>query len=129
MSTGIVSAQQIAAQINPGSILHDQSPKDGNALVPGEVAEIFRVDPKTVTRYIMANKFPEGGVFVTLGGHHRIFRWAVRAAIEASSDATRHEDSDAVIEAGIKAFAIKHKERTAKARADLAAKKARESGE
>jgi excisionase family DNA binding protein len=37
-------------------------------LTPGEVALIFRVDPKTVTRWASAGRI---GSVRTLGGHHR----------------------------------------------------------
>lgn len=36
---------------------------------PGDVARIFRVDPKTVSRWAAAGKFP--GAFRTPGGHWR----------------------------------------------------------
>ena len=39
---------------------------------PGEVAELFRVDPKTVTRWAKQGRPP---AIRTLGGHHR-FRWS-----------------------------------------------------
>ncbi len=39
---------------------------------PGEVAELFRVDPKTVTRWAKQGRLP---YFETLGGHRR-FRWS-----------------------------------------------------
>lgn len=38
---------------------------------PGEVAQMFHVDPKTVVRWIKANKFA-GQYIKTPGGHHRI---------------------------------------------------------
>jgi excisionase family DNA binding protein len=37
-------------------------------LTPGEVAELFRVDPKTVTRWAQAGKLTS---IRTLGGHRR----------------------------------------------------------
>jgi excisionase family DNA binding protein len=39
-----------------------------NLLSPGEVAELFRVDPKTVTRWAKAGKLSP---VKTLGGHRR----------------------------------------------------------
>lgn len=43
-------------------------------MTPGEVAYLFRVDPKTVTRWIQQGKFPKGTYFRTPGGHHRFYR-------------------------------------------------------
>lgn len=39
-------------------------------LTAGEVADLFRVDPKTVTRWAAAGKLPH---FKTLGGHRRFY--------------------------------------------------------
>ena len=48
-------------------------------LTPGEVASLFRVTPKTVTRWAEAGKLP----FVrTLGGHRRFPARAVLALLE-----------------------------------------------
>jgi excisionase family DNA binding protein len=41
---------------------------DDRLLTPGEVAVLFRVDPKTVTRWAQAGKL---SVIRTLGGHRR----------------------------------------------------------
>ena len=41
-------------------------------LTPGEVAALFRVDPKTVTRWAKQGRLPS---LRTLGGHRR-FRWS-----------------------------------------------------
>ncbi len=40
----------------------------GSLLTPGEVAVLFRVDPKTVTRWAQAGKL---STVRTLGGHRR----------------------------------------------------------
>ena len=40
-------------------------------LTPGEVADLFRVDVKTVSRWDKAGRFPEGTVIRTPGGHRR----------------------------------------------------------
>lgn len=42
--------------------------KTPHLLTAGEVAELFKVDPKTVTRWAQAGKLPH---FKTLGGHRR----------------------------------------------------------
>lgn len=48
-------------------------------LTPGEVAALFRVDPKTVTRWSQAGKI---GSVRTPGGHRRFRESAVRALLE-----------------------------------------------
>jgi excisionase family DNA binding protein len=44
------------------------APDGEKLLTPGEVASMFRVDPKTVTRWAAAGKI---GSVRTPGGHHR----------------------------------------------------------
>lgn len=46
----------------------DQSQPDEALLTPAEVAALFRVDPKTVTRWAVAGKLTS---LRTLGGHRR----------------------------------------------------------
>lgn len=46
----------------------DQSTPDHRLLTPGEVAAMFRVDPKTVARWADADMLPS---IRTLGGHRR----------------------------------------------------------
>ena len=48
-----------------------QPDPDAALYTPGEVAVLFRVDPKTVTRWDQAGKFPKGTVTRTLGGRRR----------------------------------------------------------
>lgn len=50
-------------------------------LTPAEVATIFRVDPKTVTRWAKAGKIDH---IVTFGGHRRYSRDAIKAKIKES---------------------------------------------
>lgn len=52
--------------------------KKDRLLTPAEVAELFRVDPKTVTRWAQANRIPS---IRTPGGHHRFRESVVRAAL------------------------------------------------
>jgi excisionase family DNA binding protein len=52
-------------------------------LTPAEVAGLFRVDPKTVTRWAQAGKI---GSIRTLGGHRRFRQSEVTALLEAASD-------------------------------------------
>jgi excisionase family DNA binding protein len=49
-------------------------------LTPAEVAEMFRVDPKTVTRWAKAGKLTS---IRTLGGHRRYREAEVRALLTA----------------------------------------------
>lgn len=55
--------------------------KDG-LLTPGEVAALFRVDPKTVTRWAKAGKLE---AIRTLGGHRRFRESEVRAHLDQQS--------------------------------------------
>lgn len=54
----------------------------GKLLTPSEVAELFRVDPKTVTRWAKTGKLSS---IRTLGGHRRYWEAEVRRLLEASS--------------------------------------------
>lgn len=49
-------------------------------LTPAEVAEIFRVDPKTVTRWAKSGKLT---AVMTLGGHRRYKRTEVELLMKA----------------------------------------------
>lgn len=50
-------------------------PAPGSLLTPSEVASMFRVDPKTVTRWAKAGKI---SAIRTLGGHRRFYETEVR---------------------------------------------------
>ena len=52
-----------------------QTPARGALLTPSEVATLFRVDPKTVTRWAKAGKL---SAIRTLGGHRRYSESEVR---------------------------------------------------
>ena len=68
---------------------HDRPTKD-ELLTPSEVARIFRVDPKTVSRWAIAGKISS---VRTLGGHRRFYRSEVeRAMVTATSDAETDRD-------------------------------------
>lgn len=54
------------------------APRD-RLLTPGEVARLFRVDPKTVTRWAAAGRLE---CVRTPGGHHRFWESSVRALLE-----------------------------------------------
>jgi excisionase family DNA binding protein len=57
-------------------------------LTPGEVAALFRVDPKTVTRWAKAGKL---STIRTLGGHRRYLASEVHALLQAQA---RRVDGD-----------------------------------
>lgn len=52
-------------------------------LTPAEVADLFRVDPKTVTRWARAGKI---SCIRTLGGHRRFRESEVRGLIAGQVD-------------------------------------------
>ena len=59
---------------------------DGNSerlLTPGEVAALFRVDPKTVTRWAASGRISS---IRTPGGHRRFRESEVRALLEGEAD-------------------------------------------
>jgi excisionase family DNA binding protein len=56
-------------------------PEIEHLMTPGEVATLFRVDPKTVTRWAKAGKLAS---IRTLGGHRRYRSSEVRSLLEKS---------------------------------------------
>lgn len=57
--------------------------KDGDRLLtPAEVAAMFRVDPKTVTRWARAGKLT---YIRTLGGHRRYLESEIKRLLAGSS--------------------------------------------
>jgi excisionase family DNA binding protein len=61
----------------PVTYVHDLDSGD-RLLTPGEVAAIFRCDPKTVTRWAVAGKIRS---IKTPGGHRRFRESEVRALL------------------------------------------------
>jgi excisionase family DNA binding protein len=59
---------------------HERPMKD-ELLTPAEVARIFRVDPKTVSRWAIAGKINS---VRTLGGHRRFYRSEVERAMSTA---------------------------------------------
>jgi excisionase family DNA binding protein len=56
---------------------------DGDPLLtPGEVAHIFRVDPKTVSRWAKAGRLPSSK---TPGGHVRFRRSVILALVDGGA--------------------------------------------
>jgi excisionase family DNA binding protein len=64
-----------------------RAPQRDRLLTPGEVATLFRVDPKTVTRWASAGRI---GSIRTPGGHRRFRESEVRALL-------RGEGSDVAV--------------------------------
>jgi excisionase family DNA binding protein len=60
-------------------------PESEPLLTPSEVATLFRVDPKTVTRWAKAGKLTS---IRTLGGHRRYRESEVRLLLEGNTNAT-----------------------------------------
>ena len=60
-------------------------------LTPGEVAALFRVDPKTVTRWAASGRISS---IRTPGGHRRFRESEVRALLRGD-DGTSQDDSPA----------------------------------
>ena len=58
-------------------------------LTPAEVASMFRVDPKTVTRWAKAGKL---SAIRTLGGHRRYRESEVRALLQGQIPQQRQGD-------------------------------------
>lgn len=61
----------------------DNSPAPEKLLTPGEVAQMFRVDPKTVTRWASAGKI---GSIKTPGGHRRFRESEVLHLLAANTE-------------------------------------------
>lgn len=64
--------------------------EDDPLMKPGEVASVFRVDPKTVQRWARAGKIKS---VKTLGGHLRIRRSWVEEAIKRMTEEARRDRS------------------------------------
>jgi excisionase family DNA binding protein len=56
---------------------------DDQLLTPSEVAEMFRVNPKTVTRWERTGRLR---AIMTIGGHRRYLLSEVRKAVEAANE-------------------------------------------
>lgn len=76
--------------------------KEVRLLTPGEVAQLFRVDPKTVTRWAKAGKLT---CVRTLGNHRRYVEDEVQALLRGSV-AVRKTPQPVRREEDIKGFGI-----------------------
>jgi len=63
----------------------DEIPQPEQLLTPSEVAAMFRVNPKTVTRWARAGKI---SAIRTLGGHRRFRASEIRKFLEQVDEAT-----------------------------------------
>ncbi|MGK2930003.1 MAG: BldC family transcriptional regulator [Acidimicrobiales bacterium] len=61
---------------------HDDLDSPERLLTPSEVAAMFRVNPKTVTRWARAGKL---NAIRTLGGHRRFKASEIKACLEEMS--------------------------------------------
>ena len=66
--------------MNQSNLSHLSVNSQENLLTPAEVATLFRVDPKTVTRWAKAGKLTS---IRTLGGHRRYKESEVKALLKA----------------------------------------------
>jgi excisionase family DNA binding protein len=64
--------------MSPQISQQDRTDAPGALLTPAEVASMFRVDPKTVTRWAKAGKL---SAIRTLGGHRRYSEAEVRSLL------------------------------------------------
>jgi excisionase family DNA binding protein len=81
VATGIATPQE------GDHIMSARTPDAEPLLTPAEVATMFRVDPKTVTRWAKAGKLTS---IRTLGGHRRYKESEVRGLLEGGP--TKVED-------------------------------------
>ena len=65
------------------SLQYSDGDQPRDLMTPGEVAELFGVDPKTVTRWAAAGKL---SALRTLGGHRRYRRDEVHEMLEQRSE-------------------------------------------
>lgn len=61
----------------------------GGMMTPGEVAALFRVDPKTVTRWAAAGKVRS---LRTPGGHRRFSSEEIRNFYKVTTEGSREQD-------------------------------------
>ena len=72
-------------------MMDDTQAEHGRLLTPGEVAAMFRVDPKTVTRWAAAGRIAS---IRTPGGHRRFRESEVRALLEGGSAVPPQDPTD-----------------------------------
>jgi hypothetical protein len=75
-----------AARRSLGVAPTDQAPAEEELLTPAEVADLFRVRPRTVTRWSVSGQIPPEAIVRTLGGHRRYRATHIRALLEETGD-------------------------------------------
>jgi len=78
--------------------MDDRAESRDRLLTPSEVAALFRVDPKTVTRWAAAGRI---GSIRTPGGHRRFRESEVRALLRGSETALAEPTAAQASDAGI----------------------------
>ncbi len=73
-----MTAALVVAEKEPGLRTTSRAQEAESLLTPSEVAALFRVDPKTVTRWAKAGKLTS---IRTLGGHRRYREAEVRSLL------------------------------------------------
>lgn len=66
----------------------DENVADDALLTPAEVASLFRVSPKTVTRWARSGKLT---AMKTLGGHRRFRAGEVRTALASAGEQVENQ--------------------------------------
>ena len=74
----------VGKKMSQNNLSHLSVSGQENLLTPAEVAALFRVDPKTVTRWAKAGKLTS---IITLGGHRRYKESEVRALLKSIAPA------------------------------------------
>lgn len=70
---------------------NDDGGEDDRLLTPSEVAHMFRVNPKTVTRWARAGKLT---AIRTLGGHRRFRASEIERALREMSEREREQEQE-----------------------------------
>ena len=78
MRFGHLHRREIVRDRRKGEAMAEDVPAQEVLLTPSEVAALFRVDPKTVTRWAKAGKLTS---IRTLGGHRRYKESEVKALL------------------------------------------------
>ena len=90
----VEAGPRVGGRTSARLVFEGAEPMKGNAMVddelltPAEVGRIFRVNPKTVTRWAITGKIK---AVRTLGGHRRFYRSEIDRAIKEAIDADERE--------------------------------------
>lgn len=75
----------VRSDVSGGMKGHSVNPDDHRLLTATEVAELFRVDPRTVTRWALSGRLKS---IRTPGGHRRFSEHYVQALLRGEHDGT-----------------------------------------